>query len=120
MIAEQRILTEPERLQLDRDAALREVLTCTAGLHGLSPVGERDVSKAVLHHIEPILQLADAATVARLELEAIDGRMDRHVQGHPGCSLETPCLPFRVLQIRREKLWRAWATAYRALIRGRR
>jgi hypothetical protein len=107
----------------DRDAALREVLTCTAGLVGLSHRGEADIRRAAMRAIEPILELADHATVARLELEAIEGRMDRHVRGpdgHEGCSLDKPCLRFKVLQIRREKCWRAWAGAYRALLEGKR
>lgn len=107
----------------DRDAALREVLTCTAGLVGLSHRGEADIRSAVMRHIEPILELADHATVARLGLEVIEGRMDRHVRGpdgHIGCSAEEPCIRFRVLQIRREKCWRAWAQAYRALLEGKR
>lgn len=116
----QRVLTEPERLQLDRSDAISEVLTYTVGQHGLSHAGESAIREAVMRLFEPILDLADHATAARLELEAIEGRMDRHVQGHRGCTVEAPCLQFRVLRIRREKLWRAWASAYRALVRGRR
>src|SRR5205085_2761141 len=104
----------------DRDAALREVLTCTAGLVGLSHRGEADIRSATMRAIEPILELADHATVARLELEAIEGRMDRHVRGHEGCTLDRPCIRFEVLQIRRDKFWRAWALAFRALLEGRR
>lgn len=119
MIA-QRVLTEPERLQLDRSDALYEVLTYTAGQHGLSHAGERDIREAVMRLVEPILQLADYATVARLELEAIEGRMNRHVRGCEACCSEQKCLSIRVMRIRREKYWRAWAKAYRALVGGRR
>ena len=120
MIATQRVITEADRLQLDRDAALREVLTCTAGLVGLSHAGESSIREAVMRLVEPILELADDATAARLEYEAIDGQMDRHVRGHQGCTRDQPCLRFRVLQIRRERLWKTWSAAYRALVRGRR
>lgn len=104
----------------DRERALFEVLTCTAGLVGLSHRGEADIRSAMMRTIEPILELADYATVARLELEAIEGRMDRHVHDHEGCTADRLCLRFKVLQIRRDKHWRAWAAAYRALLEGRR
>ena len=119
MIAIESVYTEHQRAS-DRDAALREVMTCTAGLVGLSHAGERDIRSASMRLIEPILELADSATAARLEVEAIERRMDLHVRGHEGCSVRRPCPRFRVLQIRRERLWDTWAVAYRALLRGRR
>jgi hypothetical protein len=120
VIAEQLIYTEDQRLS-DRDAALRDVLTCTAGLVGLSHRGEADIRVAVMRHVDVLLDLADHATVARLELEAIESRMDVHVrQAHVGCSADSECRRWRVLQRRRNTLWNAWAAAYRALVGGRR
>lgn len=121
MIAAMRPYSADERRQLDRDAALHEVLAFTAGSSGLSHRGEQDIRSAVMRLIEPILQLADHATSARLELEAIERRMDIHVRvDHPTCTCSRACWSWRVLQLRRDKLWLAWATAYRALVRGRR
>jgi len=112
--------TDDMRLS-DRDAAVRELLTCTAGLVGLSHRGERDIRSAVMRHVDVLLELADHATVARLELEAIESRMDVHVrQAHIGCTKDRECRRFRVLQRRRDTLWNAWAAAYRALMGGRR
>lgn len=107
---------------LNVDAAIDSLLRCAIGDRGLPSQGEQMIRDAARAHIDQVILLADYATTARIELEAIEGRMDRHVGagGHEGCTVELPCLAFRVLQIRREKCWRAWAVAYRALLEGKR
>lgn len=116
---EHQVLTTEQRRDLNRQHALYEVYSLTAA--GLSPLGERDVRSAVERHVDALLQLADSATVALLEYEATDRQLDVHVrEEHRGCSVESPCLRFRLLVIRREKLWRKWTDAYRALMAGRR
>jgi hypothetical protein len=114
----QRILTDAERIQMDRDAALREVLTCTAGLYGLSARTEQDIRDAILRRLAPIVEAADALVVAGLELEAIDRRLDTHVQMHLGCLHPRPCWGYRVLQIRRKRHQRTWDRAFRRLAGG--
>lgn len=110
-----------EQFRTDRDAAVREVLTCTAGLHGLPHQAERDIRAAVMRHVDPILDLADAAVAARLELEAIERRLDTHVREmHPDCSANRDCLTYRVQQIRRKRLQQQYDVAFVALLKGHR
>lgn len=118
MIASFPAYTDDQRLA-DRDAAVREVLTTTAGLVGLSARHEQDIRTAVMRHVEPILHLADDAVAALQELEAIDRRLDNHVQMCGCWQTDRPCLQRRVLQIRRRKLQGRSDAAYRALLRGR-
>jgi hypothetical protein len=118
VMARNRALTEPERLQLDRDAALREVLTCTAGLHELSARTERAIRELASRRLAPILEAADALVVAGQELEAIDRRLDTHVQVHADCLHPRPCWGYRVLQVRRRHVQRQWDRAYRRLAGG--
>lgn len=118
MLAERRPLTADERRHLDRHHAIGEVMTMTTA--GLSARSEQDVTSGALRLIEPILELADSATVALLELEAIDRRLNYHVLDHDGCTYEAPCPAYRVLQIRRARLQRQADRAMRALWRGHR
>lgn len=108
-------------LQADRDDALAEVMTYTCGRYDLPADAERDIRGAAMRLIEPILQLADHATVARVELEAIDRRLDNHVQhDHPECTAQRRCWRYTMLQIRRRKLQAAYDAAFRDLLRGHR
>lgn len=118
MIAAQRILTTDERRVLDRDHALGDVLSITTS--GLPPRGEQAIRVATMRHFEPILDLADSATVALLELEAIDRRLDAHARTHLGCTFQQPCWRYRTLKVRRGRLQAAHDRAYRALLCGRR
>lgn len=118
MIAQQRILSDLDRLQMDRDAAVREVLTCTAGLHELSARTEHDVRLALLYRIEPILEAADALVVAGQELEAIDRRLDTHVGRCRSCPGPHGCWQLGVLRRRHSLLLRNWDRAYRRLVGG--
>jgi hypothetical protein len=113
-----RPLTDAERHQLDRDAAIREVLTCTAGLVGLSHRTEQTIRDAAMRRLLPIVEAADALVSAGIELEAIDRRLDNHVSQHLGCLHPRPCWGYRVLQIRRRDFQRNWDRAYRRLAGG--
>jgi hypothetical protein len=113
-----RILTASERLQMDRDAAIREVATTTAGLHGLSPRAEADIGSLLGARLLPILEAADALVVAMQELEALERRLDHHVQVHADCLHPRPCWGYRVLQIRRRALQRNRDRAWRRLAGG--
>lgn len=116
-----RAYTAAEAIQMDRDSALHEALTYTAGQQGLTHQAERDIRAATMRHVDLILDLADAAVAARLELEAIDRRLDTHVRElHVGCTAERPCPRYRVMQIRHRRLQARYDAAYRALARGRR
>lgn len=117
MIAEMRAYTDEMRLS-DRDAALREVMTCTAGLHELSARTEQAIRDLTMHRLAPILEAADALVLAGQELEAIDRRLDTHVQMHAECLHPRPCWGYRVLQIRRKRFQRAWDRAWRRLAGG--
>lgn len=117
MIAE-RILTAPERLQMDRDAAIRELAMTTAGLHGLSPRTERDIRSLLGARLLPILDAADALVEAGQELEAIDRRLENHLQMHVNCIHPRPCWAYRALQIRRRRCQRTWDRAWRRLAGG--
>jgi hypothetical protein len=119
LLAVTRVLTAAERRELDRQHALGDALSSTTD--GLSHYGERAIRSAVMRHLDPILDLADSATAARLEYEAIDRQLDVHVRElHPGCTIERPCPRFRLLRARRSRLLKAWDKAYGDLVRGRR
>lgn len=118
MIAEHRTFTAADRLQLDRDAAVREVQTCTAGLHHLSPGTEQAIRDLMLARLAPILAAADALVIAGQELEAIDRRLNNHVEQHTDCVHPRPCWGYRVLQVRRRRFQRSWDRAYRRLAGG--
>lgn len=116
-----RALTAAEAIQMDRSSALNEALTYTAGQQGLTHQAERDIRAATMRHVDLILDLADAAVAARLELEAIDRRLDTHVRElHVGCTANRECFRFYVLQVRYRRLQRAYDAAFVALKRGRR
>ena len=119
MIAERRTLTADDRRLLDRDHAIHDALTYTIGCCGLAASGEADLRTAAMRHIEPILALTDDATAARVELEAIDRRLDAHARTHLGCTYEVPCWRYRTLQVRRNRLQASYDRAYRALLAGR-
>ena len=119
MIASQRILTADERRLMDRGHALHQLVSLTEGIDSLSHRAEHDIRAVTAQHLDEVLGLADSATVARLELEAIDRRLDNHVQAHEGCSLDGPCWKFGTIQARRLRLQEAYDAAYRALVRGR-
>lgn len=89
--------TDLDRIREDeRRVALRELRTWTVGTSGLDHRSEQDIWTAAMRHLEPLLALTDAAVAARVELEAIDRRLDAHVGRHGHCSIEVPCLTFRV------------------------
>lgn len=117
MVAE-RIYTAAQRLQLDRDAAIREVATTTAGLHGLSPRTEQEIRSLLGARLLPILDAADALVEAGQELEAIDRRLANHLELHADCIHPRPCWGYRVLQLRRREKQRAWDRAWRRLAGG--
>lgn len=118
MIATDRVLTTEQRIELDRQHALGDALSLTTA--GLSGRSEQAIRTALMRHLDPLLDLADDATVALLELEAIDRRLTNHVQGHRGCTYDVPCWRYRMLQIRRGRLQKHADAAYRALVGGRR
>lgn len=104
-------------LDADRQHAISEALSLTTS--GLSARCEQDIRMAVMRHLDLILELADDATVALLELAALDRRITNHVQVC-GCVFGSPCLRYRLHQTRRERLQERADRAYRALVRGRR
>lgn len=117
MIAD-RVLTTTERRDLDRQHALSDMLGLTTA--GLPARAEQDIRTAVMRHLDPLLDLADDATVALLELAAIDRRLTNHVEAHAGCTYAVPCWRYRILQARRGRLQKRADAAYRALLAGRR
>lgn len=112
-------LAEDRRL-LNRDDALADVLRYTIGQAGLSPESEQDIRKAVYSRIDPILHLADDATVARVELEAVERALDVHGQTCAGCYAGQPCRRSHLLQTRHRRFQERSDRAFRALLEGRR
>jgi hypothetical protein len=115
--ARDEVYTDEQRVS-DRDAAVREVLTCTAGLVGLTARGEQDVRDLLSRRLAPILEAADALVEAAQELEALDRRLDNHVAIHADCLHPRPCWGYRVLQIRRRRCQRNCDRAWRRLAGG--
>lgn len=118
MIAERQVLTADERRMIDRGHLISEALSLTTS--GLPSRAEQDIRTVVMHHLDLLLSLADSATVARLELEAIDRRLDTHVQRCRECVPLEPCPTYRLHQVRRRRLQDTSDRAMRALLRGRR
>lgn len=114
-----RTYTRDERRLFARDDAMHEMLDMTAGQSGLSDEAEMDIRRLIGRQIEPLLQLADSAVAARLELEAIEARLTRHTRGCRICRPEQPCQGSRFLAGGRNRLQARWDRAYRALV-GRR
>lgn len=121
----------------DRAYYLRELVSAVVGNSGLSPAGERDLRRALTARIDPLLELADSAVAARAELEAVERRLQRHVETHDLCRLGIdqmvwqesgrpvvvrvqPCWVQRDLTRDIERLQRAADRALRALMGGRR
>lgn len=106
----------------DRDYYLRELVAAVVGQAGLSPQAEQDLRRALHARIRPLLDLADSAVAALVELEAVDRRLDRHVQTHDLCLIGAVqgCWAWRDLQRTRERLQRRADREMRALWGGRR
>lgn len=121
----------------DRAHYLRELVSAVVGSAGLSYEAEQDLRRALTARIDPILSLADSAVAARVELEAVERRLARHVQTHDLCRLGIdqmswndsgrpvvvrvqPCWVQRDLQRDIERLQRRADREMRALLGGRR
>jgi hypothetical protein len=112
-------LAEDRRL-LNRDDALSDVLRYTLSQAGLSHDAEQAIRKAMYARIDPLLHLADDATMARAELEAVDRALDTHAQTCAGCCAGYPCQRSRLLQVRLKRYREKSDRAFRALLEGRR
>lgn len=104
----------------DRSHYLREVISHTTGMAGLSATGEGDIRRALMRHFEPLLALSDNAVAALAEFEAIDRRLDVHVRTHLPCRRGRQCTVLADLKRDRDRQLRAYNRAFRALLEGRR
>lgn len=112
-------LTYPDRQRaMNRQHAVSELLADVAGQAGLSPCLEQDVRSATMRLLDPILTAADGLVAAGVELEAMDGRIDRHIRTHLGCSLDVPCARVEGLKRDRARLQRVWDRRFRKLAGG--
>lgn len=112
-------LAEDRRL-LNRDDALADVLRYTVGQAGLSHDAEQAIRTAILSRIDPMLHLADDATVARVELEAVDRALDTHGQTCAACIDSQTCQRSRLLNERHKRYQEKSDRAFRALLEGKR
>lgn len=105
----------------DRDYYLRELIAAVVGQAGLSPQAESEMRRALRARLDPLLDLADSAVAARVELEAVDRRLDRHVQTHDLCRIGVVqgCWAWRNLQITPERLQRRADREMRRLMGSR-
>lgn len=109
----------PEEMRaVERDQAVHELRAWTVGASGLDHRAESDIWRTFMRSLQPLLQLADDAVAARVELDAIDRRLDLHVQTHPTCRAGLTCRSYHVLQARRQRLQAAWDRAYIRLAKG--
>jgi hypothetical protein len=104
----------------DRAHFLRELVSAVVGNAGLSHQAEQEMRRALTARLDPILELADSAVAARVELEAVDRRLDRHVQTHDLCQIGVVqgCWVLADLQRTRERLHRRSDRALHALLGG--
>lgn len=70
-----------------RDHYVRELVSLVVGNAGLSHRAEMDLRRALTARIDPLLDLADCAVAARVELEAVEKRLQRHIETHDLCRL---------------------------------
>lgn len=113
------LLTPDQHRQRDRDSALADVIRLTVSEMGLPADVEPDYWQAVRVRLETLLELADAAVAARLEYEALDRRIDRHVQGHYLCPCNRTCEVYSRLNARLRHLQRRADRAVQILLGGR-
>jgi chemotaxis protein histidine kinase CheA len=121
----------------DRAHYLRELVSAVVGNAGLSHQAEQEMRRALTAHLDPILELADSAIAARVELEAVERRLQRHVETHDLCRLGIdqmrwedsgrpvvvrvqPCWVQRDIKRSLEQLQRRADREMRALLGGRR
>lgn len=104
-----------------RDHYVRELVSLVVGNAGLSHEAEQEMRRALTARLDPVLALADSAVAARVELEAVDRRLDRHVQTHDLCRIGVVqgCWVLTDLQRTRERLQRRADREMRALLGGR-
>lgn len=74
-------------VETDRAYYLRELVSAVVGQAGLSPAAESEMRRALTARIDPLLDLADCAVAARVELEAVEKRLQRHIETHDLCRL---------------------------------
>jgi hypothetical protein len=101
----------------DRDHAQRELMSLTVSLGRLSPKREQDVRHATLSVLLPVLRAADYLVAVGAELEALDGRINRHVRTHLICRRGRDCVVYQQLQRDWARVQRRYDAAYRALVR---
>lgn len=113
---------EYRTIETTREHYVRELVGLVVGQAGLSHRAEMDLRRALTARMRPLLDLADSAVAALVELEAVDRRLDRHVQTHDLCriGIVQGCWAWRNLQISRERLQRRADREMRALWGGRR
>ena len=120
-----------------RDHYLRELVSLVVGNAGLSHEAEQEMRRALTARLDPILELADSAVAARVELEAVERRLQRHIETHDLCRLGIdqmrwvdsgrpvvvrvqPCWVQRDIKRSLEQLQRRADREMRALLGGRR
>jgi chemotaxis protein histidine kinase CheA len=121
----------------DRAHFLRELVSAVVGNAGLSHQAEQEMRRALTARLDPILELADSAVAARVELEAVERRLQRHIETHDLCRLGIdqmrwvdsgrpvvvrvqPCWVQRDIKRSLEQLQRRADREMRALLGGRR
>lgn len=119
MIAEVHI-SPADRLALERDSAVHEVLRLTTEAAGLEGNVESDIHRAARKLIDPILQLADDVVAAQAELQGIERRLTAHWPTCPTCQPGGTCWTYHELQARRDDLQARCDRAMLALLGGRR
>jgi hypothetical protein len=110
-----RIFSAEDRRLLDRDDAVCDALRTVFREHSLRPQAEADIWVAARLQIEPILRLADHATAARAELEAVERRLKQHA--HDDCPND-PCGLYRLLVLRQKRFKARYDRAFFELSRG--
>lgn len=113
------LLTPDQRRLRNRDAALTDAISLTVSEMGLPANAEDQMWADVRRVIDSVLDMADAAVAARVEFEAVDRRLDRHVKKlHHLCPCNRTCPDYHALDQRRGLLQRRADRAMRSLLGG--
>jgi hypothetical protein len=104
---------------LERDQLIRALSASLVDHHALDPEVEAGILAPFECWLFDLIELADSLAAKLAELQACQGRADRHVETHRGCRFPG-CLTLGAIRQRIHQLERQVASEHQALKRGRR
>lgn len=97
--------------------AVADVIAGTVHAVGLDQHAERYLFAALGDRIEQLLDAADATVAATVEVQALERRLDQHVQTHVTCARAARCTGQRTIKQALAEATARRDTRFRALLR---